>query len=444
MLLVEGATYSREEWIALLKCSSGVLDELIDRKIFERLVEGKWTLRFVGTLVFAELAWVCVPKIASEEFSPSVGADLASYDRLSRILEIYAERSTSRKAGHDKIATEIIAEGAASTPLRELELFGALVSWTATYGYHSVETSHRSSGFDKPINWTETLAGCIPVHSRTGTIYNAPICVETIHKPTSLTFCQARFLTTLFAKYRRAVPSLIRGAYELLDEGFRLSDEYAHGKNLSTADLTELLNSTNRDHEKDLVVILLGLTRIEEARHSKHNPVTLYGTTAFEYVWEDMCREVFANNEEQSLTLANPLYLISGSNRAVSSQRPDSICFEQGKIFILDAKYYVGFPKTSAPALEDIRKQIFYVLSSNHGNEACAAFLFPYSLGREVKYLGHAAMHIAIDADKVAIDERFPPVHCLGLPWIEMVNCYLGRKANRDIRNVALSMILSA
>jgi len=434
MLLIEGTTKTRADWLIHLSCTTAEFDYMVDRGAFDPPKAGAWRLRFVGTMMLVDNLWLCLPSIYQADFNIEK-FDLIDFERLSQTLEVYSRRSIARNAGHDNVAADLSPTDVSTSPLREIEILAALIDWTFSYGFHTNDAENFSSEFNRATQWSKTLEFSIPIHTKTGTIYDRPISANAARKQTELTGMQAQILLYLLDKYSVVTHRLIDDAYDLITEARIILEYWQEKLPISQPVLQELLDATNRDHEKDLISLLLAFVNIRNVQQKKNEIIKFYGTTAFELVWEDMCRNVFLKESWGDARLSNPRYDIEDfyKNASTSPQRPDIIFSIENIVIVLDAKYYVGFPSIR-PNLEDIRKQIFYALSLPAETPSISGFLFPRLNSICVEYLGCVSMHQPLFSDdKFPKDLRFPSIQCIGLPWKEMVSVYLERSSPKAV-----------
>lgn len=441
MIISEGAAETRTTWLKKFDCSTAEFDELIDRGIFEHTPNGHWRLKFVGSLVLRHNAWFCVPSVAAPEFL-STPTEPKGLLLLIRVLERYAKRSIDRAAGHDQLGTHLSTSEYAASPMRELELLLSLFEWTSTYGFHTNDVEHRATGTNRPIRWSDTINSTLPSHLRTSTVYFEPSSVSVLKSPSIIGILQARVIERLLKKYHTVMRSLSDVSLDLVEEATTIAQVP-----LPAYDLYELLHATNLDHEKELLVVLLALASIENAKYARDKKITLYGTTAFELVWEDMCRVVFTTSSPDSKPFSNPKYHLidDPAGISVAGQRPDVLYQHGSLVMVFDAKYYARFPH-SRPGLEDVRKQIFYSMSLPTGTTSLCAFLLPRTHPIDAEYVGCAKMMLPSESGKTSIevDKRFPVVHCISLPWNRMIDCYLNIKSPTALQNEVVSTLLAA
>lgn len=116
---------------------------------------------------------------------------------------------------------------------------------------------------------------------------------------------------------------------------------------------------------------------------TNENFLTLYGTSSYHVIWEEMCSQVFSNKLDKQLKdiintksnlrlidiIEKPNWISNYdfSIRAKDTYIPDLITFFKGKFIIFDAKYYnIKFKRdqlAGQPGIESISKQYFYELA---------------------------------------------------------------------------------
>ena len=202
------------------------------------------------------------------------------------------------------------------------------------------------------INWSKTIKKLLPLPSSTGSpiytqymIRKSPPAeknlITQIHK-----FCVFEcfsFLGWIFTAYTPEKPSI------------------KFNKVLFLSTLISKLNTINNDRDKKLMGLLKMF--VEQHDFESNASLNIYGTEHFEYVWEKIIDSVFGIRNKQDYFPKTQWCLRIGVNKFNAPLEPDSIMAYQGKIYILDAKYYkfgvtgniVDLPQTAS-----INKQITY------------------------------------------------------------------------------------
>lgn len=147
------------------------------------------------------------------------------------------------------------------------------------------------------------------------------------------------------------------------------------------------LQNTFKDQNKQLFNNMLAvLKHLDDDSQSEFR----YGTYRFEYVWGKMIDKVFGIPEKADFFPKTTWTLDSGKEHNNAFLEPDSIMFYNGKVYVLDAKYYKygwsGAPG-HLPETTSINKQITYgeyiaesdkFLQNGRHPIVYNAFLMPY------------------------------------------------------------------
>lgn len=183
---------------------------------------------------------------------------------------------------------------------------------------------------------------------------------------------------------------------------------------------------------------------------TNENLLTIYGTTSYHVVWEEICAKVFGDklhkrlgdlkiNLDENLNpkdklidlIEKPVWYYKNivPKKADGGFIPDTVTFFRGNFVILDAKYYkLRFNEkvlSGQPGLESIIKQYMYELAfrefiKSHFNGVKNAFLFPKYDG-EIENRGHVKLDILSDLN---LEE----IQVIMLPAGEMNELYLNNK----------------
>lgn len=154
--------------------------------------------------------------------------------------------------------------------------------------------------------------------------------------------------------------------------------------------LTDKLGNTNSDKGKRLFQSMLDMLRHMDERTSEKQ--FYFGTDYFEGVWERLIDRVFGIRNKQDYFPRTRWLLSHGKYKEKYPLEPDSIMIYDGKMYVLDAKYYrygiTGNPN-HLPNSSSINKQITYgEYIYNQGQAADErlfnAFLMPYNAAENV------------------------------------------------------------
>ena len=125
--------------------------------------------------------------------------------------------------------------------------------------------------------------------------------------------------------------------------------------------LRKKLNHTHLEKDKDLFESMISM--IEYLDEVKTDKQFYFGTDHFEYVWEKLIDEVFGIPNKEDYFPRTHWTLKYASKRTNAALEPDSIMIHNGRIYVLDAKYYrYGITNNPAhlPESSSINKQITY------------------------------------------------------------------------------------
>ncbi|EXG84528.1 LlaJI restriction endonuclease [Clostridium sp. ASBs410] len=125
--------------------------------------------------------------------------------------------------------------------------------------------------------------------------------------------------------------------------------------------LREKLSQTNNDKDKALFNGMINM--LQYVGKKGLNAGFYFGTNEFEYVWEKLIDFNFGIYNKKDYFPKTSWYLKSAGIHAKSALEPDTIMLANGKVFILDAKYYkYGATENPAhlPKSTSINKQITY------------------------------------------------------------------------------------
>lgn len=184
----------------------------------------------------------------------------------------------------------------------------------------------------------------------------------------------------------------------------------------------------------------------EENSFSNENYLTLYGTSAYHVIWEEMCKKVFGDKLDKSLKELNLkdsktklievikkpewIYKNIKTHKADGTFIPDIVTFYRNEFIIFDAKYYKikfdEFKLSGQPGLESITKQYLYELAYREFiNEykfdgVKNAFLLPKYDG-DIENIGIAKLEILSNLD-------LEDIQVIMLPAFKINQKYLDNK----------------
>lgn len=125
--------------------------------------------------------------------------------------------------------------------------------------------------------------------------------------------------------------------------------------------LYEKMANTYNDRDKRLFSAMISM--IEYLDEQPNQKQFYFGTDRFEYVWEKLIDRVFGIKDKQNYFPKTRWTLRTGKKKINAALEPDTIMLYDGKIYVLDAKYYrfgiTGDPN-DLPESSSINKQITY------------------------------------------------------------------------------------
>lgn len=177
-------------------------------------------------------------------------------------------------------------------------------------------------------------------------------------------------------------------------------------KKMMLSVVNDKLQNTFNDRNKQLFRNMIAVIKaMKDDAESEFR----YGTYRFEYVWEKMIDRVFGISEKEEFFPKTTWNLFDGREHDNAFLEPDTIMLINGKVYVLDAKYY-KFGWSGAPGhlpeSTSINKQITYGEYIAEGNqfvkdgkhpEVYNAFIMPYDsqgkrfpTGTSIHYIGSA------------------------------------------------------
>ena len=429
-VLAEGERRAKSDWMSLLACTSADLDLLLQRRVLHEDKEG-CSLRFVGIFVLHEAAWYCRPAL---DAYPDGRDLLQQIERVDRVFRTYEGRSRGRHPFKDPINERLLDDHSAEQVVRQIDLLASLFGWTESYGFHRSVNTRKTSGSWGRMDWPATIGEGLPIRTKTGVFHSDPVSASTFTELSALGILQARALMELFHTYEEVALITFRDAREFLDEARAILAEGTDAEFGFIPDfLWESFGATNKDHDKELIRVLLAYFGGGPAVSKGVEPVYLYGSLSFYLVWEDMCRSALDVSSKEG-EFSNPIYETRTGKFATDKQLPDIVLREDGVTYILDAKYYPRFPLT-LPGLEDVRKQLFYG-QSHSSSEVRLAFIIPGKSEKTVETAGTVSMFFC-----ATVDSRFSTIQCIFLDWQSVVEAYAARTPLKGLRKRIVKLI---
>lgn len=205
--------------------------------------------------------------------------------------------------------------------------------------------------------------------------------------------------------------------------------------------LNDKLSTTNNDKEKRLFKSMKDMLEYMDEKTSEKD--FYFGTDYFEVVWEKLIDRVFGVKNKKDYFPRTRWRLQKGKYKEKYPLEPDSIMIHDGKIYVLDAKYYrygISGNPDHLPDSSSINKQITYgeYIKQRHNtpNECLYnAFLMPYNSAKNYFDLNEPFGNIgeAIGDWKgdtyyyeriqgIVVDTRYLMYHYTGNPRNSIIN----------------------
>lgn len=410
--------------------------EVIDSKSFDKLQkysiinkeDDSYQFNYVGVIIIDNVVINCYPK-----YIPNQDNIEDDFKQVIRVIKKYNNLYDDLEYQNDNLEEDI-----------SFNLLSMMIFFIEDYFEHGVysniENILQINGTGE-IDWNRTINYTDPIISD-----KRPYYIE------------------LYTKYKK----------EDLFDYFRLLHEYIItkcSKKLEKVDLLDLFGLTSvelSDKEQDdfgeIDVILENLQKeihvefntrkqkllkamytflSEENSFSNENYLTLYGTSTYHVIWEDICKRVFRDKLDKPLReitdsnsntkliniIKKPVWYLNEGEFKVDTFRPDLITFWNDYFIIFDAKYYklkITQKLEKQPGLSDVSKQYLYQLAyhdfidENNFKGVKNAFLMPTYDG-EVENKGHVEI-------KILHDLGLENIQVIMLPAGEMNQLYLENK----------------
>ena len=421
----------------LKRYSKSQILEIIDEKTFEKLQkyyiithdDGSYQINYVGVIIAENIVINCYPKYIPNK-------DNIEYDfkQIIKVIKKYNNLYDDLDYQNDNL------EDISFNLLSMMVFF--LEDYFENGIYSNIQNILEING-NGEIDWNRTINYTDPIISE-----NKPYYVE------------------LYTKYK----------IDDLFDYFRLLHEYIitrSSKRLEEAGLLELFDLTPVDlsnkHQEDFGEKNFILEKLEKEVHvefntrklkllkamhafikeensfSNENFLTLYGTSTYHVIWEEMCSKIFKNKLYKPLKELNlnststntiidlikkPKWVLNNGkyHKAMKSFEPDIVTFDKDTFVILDAKYYkLKFDENKLegqPGLADITKQYLYQLAlkgfiNNHDfKEVKNALLFPKYDG-EIENKGYVEIEILHELNLENIQVIMLPANKINQRYLE-------------------------
>ena len=401
---------------------------------------------FVGVVCKSEYVIKVLPKYITVD-------DTTAFDKLRQVLQVIHKYNSQTQ----EVTVATGGEQNASTNLLDIQIF--LVSDFMENGIYTNYKDTLSLDKEGEIDWNHTVNELDPL-----IINGAPFYTDFYARNSEVD--DGDFLRRLHVCI--AADALHELRKQSLDALFSISAEIdSPGPIADLGDIPFLLDKIEKERRVQFVtrkqMLLQTMFAYLSHKTMAHSNLTFsfYGTTCFHLIWEEICKQVFPNSLNKSLSQLDVTLTVAYENRSGETLQnliskpvwkmnykgelcnipasktliPDIIHIariDSGFVFcILDAKYYDIFdsakPIKNPPGVADILKQYAYQMAYNsfiseHNFTAVKnAFVFP-SDGSSFEIAGEVQMpffgHVHTKPDLVTIQ-------VIKVPARYLYACYL-------------------
>lgn len=380
-----------------IRVSDLSLSLLDDEEIPESLLnEETYQFTFVGMIKVMGITLVIYPKYI-KDVNKDINKQYEKFKQILKVLELYEKRELQKLMASEN---EIIEEE------NSLSIAIQLLNYHSEYGLYTVERKLYEESGEGGINWGKTINEAPLVFSG-----NSPMNLPPYTEITNID--EFHIVRMIQLAVMKDINSNYYDILFLLD--FTLSQDTEIDLN-DIGDIETLIyhldnemNSQFITHKLELIK-LLKLYLLSLKREDTHSDLTLYGVTKFDRVWEDVCRKVYGDDLEKSLShlgikntlnfedstllkdvVERPLWTDEQQKREVQAAKSLELDVlhvnRKKKLFeIYDAKYYmISFKENhikGQPGIGDITKQYLYEqvyknIAKSNGYNFTNAFIVP-------------------------------------------------------------------
>ena len=379
--------YSKDYILELMKKDS--FNKLLEYEIIKR-EDNIFKFHFVGVIIVDNYLINCYPK-----YIPNEDKIVEDFAQVIKVIKKY-------KNLNDEFSWE--NENLEDTSFNKLSMMIFFLEDYYKNGIYTKIQNIREINGNGEIDWNRTINNIDPIIKNNKPYYGE---LYTKYK-----------INDLYDYFRLLHECIITECSKILEEAglielFDLTPIELSDKSL--LDFGEKANILEK-LEKQLKVefnshkqkLLKSMHAYISSKNSFTNEdfLTIYGTSTYHVIWEEMCRRVFGNKlNKLKNVIKKPVWHLNEGNFEADTFRPDLITFWRDYFVILDAKYYklkVTSKIEGQPGLGDVTKQYLYQLAfkdfieENKFRGVKNAFLIPKYSG-EVENRGYVEIGILHD-----------------------------------------------
>ena len=395
----EWKPYSKNKLLKLLNNNEDTFNKLLEYAIIDE--EGdRYHFNYVGVIIMDNMVINCHPKYFTNY----------SLEEFKQVIRVIKKYNSSKDLDYQNEELKDIS----------FNLLSMMVFFLEDYYEYGVYTNIKNIlevNGNGEIDWNRTINYTDPIIND-----NRPYYVE-LHTKNNI--------DDLYDYFRRLHEYIITkcskklesaGLLDLFDlTAVEISDKAQEDfgeEDYILEKLEKELHVEFNSHKQKLLKSMHTFIK-EENSFSNENYLTLYGTTSYHVIWEEMCKKVFKDKLNKSLKelgfkdsktklldlIKKPKWIYKDIkiHEAEGTFIPDIVTFYENQFVILDAKYYkLKFDENNLsgqPGLESITKQYLYELAYREFIEEHSfkgvknAFLLPKYTG-EIENIGIAKLEI--------------------------------------------------
>ena len=264
------------------------------------------------------------------------------------------------------------------------------------HGYYKERDTYRQISKRGKIDWSRTIKTQKPLFQDNEAYYlDFVVKKNTINEDELITLVHKYCVYESFEKFGWLFTSFVP-----------MEPKISLNKKMMISVVNDKLQNTFNDKNKQLFKNMIDVIKtMKEDSETEFR----YGTYRFEYVWEKMIDRVFGIPEKERYFPRTTWNLSDGREHDNAFLEPDTIMLLNGKVYVLDAKYYkFGWSGNSGhlPESTSINKQITYgeyiakeeqFMKGGKHPVVYNAFIMPYdshgkvfSTGFPIHYIGSA------------------------------------------------------
>ena len=386
IFLKELKEYSKDYLLTLMNKES--FNKLIEYDII-RKDEDTFKFHFVGLIIVDNYLIKCYPK-----YIPNKENIYDDFNQIIKVIKKYKNFHDDYSWSNDNI--EDISFNKLSMMLFFIE------DYYENGIYTNIRQIHEMNG-NGEIDWNKTVNNIDPIIKNNRPYYGELYTKYKINDLFDYFRLLHEYIITECSKQLEEY-----GLIELFDlTPVELSDKSLDDFGDDDYILNKLEKEINVEFNSHKQKLLKSMHTFISKKNSFTNEtfLTVYGTTTYHVIWEEMCSEIFSNKFNKiKHFIKKPKWILNSGTTHYHQKtfEPDIVTFKDNTLFILDAKYYnLIFNEHSLdnhPGLSDITKQYLYQLAlqdyiEDNFENVKNALLFPKYDG-EIENLGFVEIEI--------------------------------------------------